>query len=109
MQLSPQELAAAPAGKILVDIRQPDEWRTTGVIEGSHLLSFSGNDIDGWLAELAEVAAPDDDLILVCRTGHRTGILLDFLVGRTPYKKAAHLADGILGWIGAGLPVVEVH
>jgi rhodanese-related sulfurtransferase len=108
MQLDSQELATALPGKILVDIRQPEEWRTTGVIEGSHLLTFTNEDVGGWLEALAEVARPEDDLVLVCRTGHRTGFLLDFLVTRTPYKQAAHLADGILGWISNGLPVVEV-
>jgi len=107
-ELNSAELAAEPAGKILVDIRQPNEWQTTGVIDGCHLLTFTEADIDGWLAELGKVATPDDDLVLVCRTGRRTGILLDFLTSQTPYCRAQHLADGILGWIGNGLPVIFV-
>lgn len=107
-ELTSKELAAQPAGKILVDIRKPEEWRSTGVIAGCYLLTFTDADIDGWLAALARIAAPDDDLVLVCRSGRRTGIILDFLHSQTPYRQAQHLADGILGWIGNGLPVVEV-
>lgn len=106
-EVSSKVLAAEVEGKILVDIRRPEEWRTTGVIEGCHLLTFTETDIDGWLTALAELASPDDDLVLVCRTGHRTGILLEFLRLQTPYRQAKHLADGILGWISDGLPVVE--
>ena len=106
-EVSSNELAAAPEGKILVDIRQPQEWRTTGVIEGCHLLTFPEADVEGWLAELGKIASPDDQLVLVCRTGRRTGILLDFLNSQTPYRRAQHLSDGILGWIGNGLPVVD--
>ena len=105
-QLSAKELAASPAGKILVDIRRPEEWRTTGVIEGSHLLTFDKEDIAGWLTGLTRVASPEDDLVLICRTGTRTGIILDFLHDQTPYRQARHLDGGILDWLGNGLPVV---
>ena len=105
-ELSAKELAASPAGKILVDIRRPEEWRTTGVIEGCHLLTFHKEDIAGWLTGLTRIASPEDDLVLVCRTGTRTGIILDFLYSQTPYDRARHLTGGILDWIGSGLPVV---
>ena len=108
-ELNSKELAAEPNGKILVDIRKPEEWQTTGVIEGCHLLTFTDADIDGWLTALAKIAAPGDELVLVCRIGHRTGIVLDFLHSQTPYHQASHLADGMLGWIGNGLPVVAVE
>ena len=108
-ELNSKELAAEPTGKILVDIRRPEEWQTTGVIEGCHLLTFTDADIDEWLKALAKVATPKDELVLVCRTGHRTGIVLDFLHSQTPYRRAQHLADGILDWIGNGLPVVAVE
>jgi len=108
-ELNSRELAAEPSDKILVDIRRPEEWQATGVIEGCHLLTFTDADIDGWLTALAQVATPKDELVLVCRTGHRTGIVLDFLHSQTPYSRGQHLADGILGWIGNGLPVVAVE
>ena len=103
-----KQLAAAPGGVVLVDIRQPNEWRETGVIAGSHLLTFSGYNIDDWLAELEKLATPQDDLVLVCRSGRRTGILLEFLHERTDYRRSRHLTDGILGWLGNGLAVETV-
>ncbi len=106
--LSADELAAEAEGTIVVDIRRPSEWRTTGVIEGSHLLTFPDADVAGWLADLGKIATPQDRLVLVCRTGHRTGILLEFLYSQTDYRHARHLADGILDWIDNGLPVVAV-
>ena len=106
-EISSTDLAAHRDDKILVDIRKPNEWQTTGVIEGCHLLTFPENDVEGWLAALGQIAKPEDDLVLVCRTGHRTGILLDFLNSQTRYRRAQHLTDGILGWIAEGYPVVE--
>ena len=74
-----KQLAAAPGGVVLVDIRQPNEWRETGVIAGSHLLTFSGDNIDDWLAELADLATPQDELVPVCRSGRRNDMLTEFL------------------------------
>ena len=112
MNLTSTELAATTAEKVLVDIRRAEEWQLTGVIADSHLLTYydaNGNaDVAGWMAALAKIATPEDDLVLVCRSGHRTGIILEFLHTQTPYQQARHLSDGILGWLGNGLPVVSV-
>jgi len=107
--LMPLELASQQDFKILIDIRQPGEWQETGFIEGSHLLSFNGEDANGWLDTVSEFAAPDDQIVLVCRTGRRTRMLLDFLRRRTPYQRVQHLAGGILSWLDAGLPVARTE
>ena len=113
MELTATDLNASRAGKILVDIRRAEEWRLTGVIDGCHRLTFfdkDGNaDLAGWMAALTKIASPENDLVLICRSGHRTGIILDFLHTQTPYRQARHLAGGMHGWIGEGLPVVSVH
>ena len=110
--LTAKELAAKLAEHVLVDIRRPEEWQLTGVIDGSHLLTFydaNGNaDVAGWMTALARISTPEDDLVLICRSGYRTGIILDFLHSQTPYKQAQHLTNGILGWLEHGLLVVSV-
>ena len=111
--LTAKELAAKSADHVLVDIRRPEEWQLTGVIDGSHLLTFydaCGNaDVADWMDELASIATPEDDLVLICRSGYRTGIILDFLHSQTSYKQAQHLTNGILGWLEQGLSVVSVN
>ena len=110
MELTATELAAQTAGKVLVDIRRAEEWQSTGVIAGSHQLTFfdaAGNgDRAGWLGDLVKIATPEDDLVLICRSDHRTGIILEFLHAQTQYRQARHLAGGMLGWLEKGLPVV---
>lgn len=100
-------------GKVLVDIRRAEEWQATGVIEGAHPLTFfdaAGNaDPQGWLQKLAAFARPEDDLVLICRSDHRTGIILNFLHSQTPYKQARHLAGGMLAWFDQDLPTVAVQ
>ena len=112
MEVTAKELSTRLEGTVLVDIRRAGEWHLTGVIPGSHPLTFfdaAGNtDSDAWLRSLAEVASPEDDLVLICRSGHRTGVILGFLRNQTPYSRAQHLAGGILSWLEKGLPVVAV-
>ena len=110
MELTATGLAAQAAGKVLVDIRRAEEWRSTGVITGSHQLTFfdaTGHaDTACWLESLAKVAGPEDDLVLICHSGHRSGIILNFLHAQTPYRQARHLAGGMIAWHEKGLPVV---
>ena len=59
-------------GVPVIDIRTPEEWNKTGVIEGSHLLPFAEArgryDLDAWVALLAAVAAPEEPVALICGT-----------------------------------------
>lgn len=65
---APAELARADV--LLVDIRQPEEWRATGVLPQALLLAHDG-DPEAFLAALR----PHLDgrpVALVCRSGNRT-------------------------------------
>ncbi len=94
----------------VIDIRRPDEWQSTGVIKGSHLLTFFDRkghyDMEKWLAELDKIAGKNDKFILVCRSGNRTGQVSAFLDRKLGYKKVYHLKNGITKWIRAGDKIV---
>jgi len=70
-------------GVPLIDIRTAKEWQETGVIKDSHLITFFNEngevDIYKWLNELELVADKNKPLILICRSGRRTGIVSDYL------------------------------
>ncbi|MCC2113433.1 MAG: FKBP-type peptidyl-prolyl cis-trans isomerase, partial [Hyphomicrobiales bacterium] len=89
-------------GVKIVDIRRPEEWQGTGVIEGSKLITFfdkSGRINPDFMKEFAEIAGPDDEVILICRTGNRTAAVSKFLSERLEYKKINNVKDGITRWI----------
>ncbi len=92
----------------VVDIRRPEEWRTTGVVAGSLLLTFyddQGNcDLQAWLTTMQPLAPPDKPLILICRTGYRTGLIGELLLEQSSYQQLYNVTDGILGWIADGYP-----
>ncbi len=84
-------------GAVLVDVRQPDEWRAGHAPAARHIaLRQLGN-------RLHEIPA-DRPVITVCRSGHRSAMAANIL-DRRGYT-ATNLAGGMTAWATAGLPVV---
>lgn len=90
---------------VLIDVRESDEWRESGVAAPAVLLPLS--DLRGerteWKAFLA--AHQGKELILYCRSGHRAGIAADILK-KEGFKTAN--AGAFKDWTAAGLPVRPV-
>ncbi|PLX36433.1 MAG: peptidylprolyl isomerase [Hyphomicrobiales bacterium] len=102
-----QKLAA---GVKIVDIRRPEEWQQTGVVEGSHLLTVfdkRGRVNPDFLKKLGEIASPDDEVILICRTGNRTEAVSKYLSEKAGYGKIDNVKNGITRWIKEGNPVTK--
>ncbi len=112
-QLNNVQLKHLKAERVpIIDIRRADEWRFSGIIEGSHLLTFfdaRGNyNIDKWLTELNKIVKKNEKFILVCRSGNRTGQVSSFLDKKLGYTQVFHLQRGINAWKKAGEKVVPV-
>ena len=98
-------------GVPVIDVRRPEEWKQTGVVKGSHLLTFFDKqgkyDVNKWMTEFSRIAGQDDTFILICRTGSRTGIISKFLDQKLSYHKVNNVTKGITQWIRKGNPVVK--
>ena len=94
------------SGVPVVDIRTPEEWEATGIIEGSHLLTFfdaQGNyDARAWLSALSAIAAPDEPVAIICHSGGRSDIVTRFLDGQVGYQHVHDVHEGISQWIAEG-------
>ena len=94
----------------LIDIRRPEEWRETGVVAGSRKLTFVdevGRLKPGFLENLTQTVGKDEPVVLICRTGNRTDVLARHLVEQMGYTRVYNVRDGIMGWLGDGLPVTR--
>jgi rhodanese-related sulfurtransferase len=90
------------------DIRRPEEWRQTGVIEGSKLLTFvdaNGRLRPDFIDRFTAAIGQNDPVILICRTGSRTSTLARFLVEQMGYTQVFNVRDGITRWISDDNPV----
>jgi len=93
-------------GTPIIDIRRAEEWKDTGIIKGSHLITFfdeQGNyDLQNWTEKLSKIAGPDQPFILICRSGNRTGKVGHHLDRKLNYSRVHHLAHGIKNWMREG-------
>lgn len=92
----------------LIDIRRPEEWRQTGVVEGSikaTAFNDQGKFLPSFVEMLGRTVQPDEEFVLICRTGNRTAALSNWLATRGGYNKVLNHRDGITDWIGEGRPV----
>ncbi len=97
-------------GVPVVDIRRPDEWSRTGVIEGSHLLTFfdaAGRyDLRAWMSKLAFVAARERPVAILCHSGGRSRAVSRFLDREAGYRRVYDVRGGIAAWIAESRPTV---
>ena len=97
----------------LIDIRRKDEWKSTGIVENSILMTFFDKNgkanTNQWLKELNTIANKNDPVILICRTGRRTVIISKFLSEKVGYRLIYDVTDGITDWIKKGNTVVNPY
>lgn len=93
-------------GVTLVDLRRADEWRSTGVVEGSQLMTFfdaDGNfDAEAWLTQLGSLVEPDTPVILICHSGNRSSIVSRWLSEKVGLERVFNVTDGIVSWKADG-------
>jgi rhodanese-related sulfurtransferase len=99
-------------GAVLVDVRRTEEWQMTGVVVGSHLLTFfdaEGNcQPEQWHEQLNRMIPADLPLVLICRTGYRTTLICEMLLEMCGRDDIYNVTDGIFGWLSEGFPVVPI-
>ncbi|HEY3368853.1 MAG TPA: rhodanese-like domain-containing protein [Symbiobacteriaceae bacterium] len=87
-----RRLRTGPAPR-MVDVREVDEF-VAGHIPGAVNLPLS------CFQSLFRSLSPHEELVLVCRSGNRSGTAQQFL--RTQgFTQTRNLVDGMLGWTGA--------
>jgi rhodanese-related sulfurtransferase len=97
-------------GVPVYDVRRADEWRSTGVVAGSHQLTFvdaQGRLNPEFLPRFSAEVDKDSPVVLICRTGNRTDKLARELIS-LGYTRVYNVRDGITHWLGENYPVVKI-
>ena len=112
-EITPEKLQESiTKGVVIVDIRRADEWKSTGVIEGSHKITFFDQagkyDVNDWLGKFQKlVKDKNQPFVLVCRSANRTGIVGNFLDEKLEYKNIYHLKGGMKAWLADNRKTVK--
>ena len=107
--ISTAQLAAKLENGIkLIDVRRPDEWQQTGVVDGSiesTAFDAEGRFLKSFVEMLEKTVQPEEEFALICRTGNRTAALSNWLATRGGYPNVLNVQDGITQWIREKRPV----
>ena len=90
--------AAVPAGAYLLDVREYEEW-DAGHAPGAVHIPLG--ELGARYTELDR----DQTLYVICRSGHRSAHAAHALAGAG--WDASNVADGMMGWPAAGLPMIS--
>jgi rhodanese-related sulfurtransferase len=102
-QSYPLEITTAQAaekraqGALILDVRQPSEW-VQFHIPGATLIPL------GELPTRLSEVPKDRDIVVVCRTGHRSAQGRDIL-RKAGYTRVTSMAGGVTKWQADGLPI----
>ncbi len=86
-------------GAYLLDVREPSEWNEAHV-EGAVLIPLG--ELSARMGELPT----DKDVLIICRSGNRSGQARD-LLRAAGLNRTTSISGGINAWMSAGLPVVS--
>ena len=94
----------------IVDVRRSSEWKQTGIIPNSILLTFFDKDgnynFDEWYEKLPLEINADNPIILICRSGKRSKVVANMIDEK--FNTIIYNAQsGINSWIGNKLITVE--
>jgi rhodanese-related sulfurtransferase len=84
-------------GAFLLDVREQSEW-TQFHIPGATLIPLG--ELPNRLTEVPK----DKEVVVVCRTGHRSAQGRDILL-KAGYTKVTSMAGGVTQWQSKGLPI----
>jgi len=114
VQISTEQLKQLLASDVtIIDVRTPGEWKQTGVVEGSHLIMFFNEKrqplTEQWMQQTSELISPDQELILICRSGNRSGMIANYLSKQHQFVRVYNVQKGIKDWIAKGNKTLAVE
>jgi rhodanese-related sulfurtransferase len=95
------DVSEVPDGAVLLDVREPDEWRA-GHIDGA--VHVPMNALPQRLAYEPGPLTPDTPIVVICSMGGRSAHVTAWL-NQQGYD-AVNLEGGMLAWAQAGRPML---
>ena len=90
----------------IVDVRTQNEWRSTGIIKGSELISLLDKNnkfiFKNWYRDFNKKLNKDKSVIFICAAGVRSNYISHLVKRRKPDLKIYNLEKGINHWIRSG-------
>ena len=106
-------------GLIVIDVRNKEEWKETGIIQNSILIQMlsSGRTIrKEYISELLTTLGEDKDInvAIICHSGGRSSATVSMLQDKG-YNNIFNISEGMVGngsttgWVNRNLPIIECN
>ena len=99
------------SGVTIIDVRTPAEWKQTGLVDGSVPIMFFNEKrqplTEQWLQQAAEIVTPQDELVLICRSGNRSNMIAHYLSKQHQFVRVYNVQNGIKDWLAKGNKTVK--
>ena len=90
----------------IIDVRTQNEWKSTGIIEGSILISLLDKKnkfiFENWYKDFNKKITKNESIIFVCAVGVRSKFISNLVNKKKPDLKIYNLKKGINNWIRSG-------
>ena len=90
----------------IIDVRTQNEWKSTGIIEGSILISLLDKKnkfiFENWYQDFNKKISKNKSVIFVCALGVRSKYISNLINKKKPDLKIYNLKKGINDWIRSG-------
>ncbi len=83
---------------LLVDVREPDEWRAGHVAGATHIPL-------GTVTSRASALPTDREILVICRTGNRSAMAQERLA-QAGFTNVINIEGGMTAWVEQGYPVI---
>ena len=93
-----EALEKTETGALLVDVREQAEWDESR-IPGAELKPLPN--VNSWYQDLPV----DREIVFYCRTGSRSGQIVQALVDQVEMTNVFNMAGGIVAWAHSELPL----
>lgn len=91
---------------VVIDVRTPKEWQQTGIVKGSIPIMFFDEKrrahTQEWMNQASVYIAPENEVVLICRSGNRSKTIANYLSQQHGYKRVYNVKGGIKQWLRLG-------
>ena len=93
----------------IIDVRTQNEWKSTGIIKGSFLVSLLNKNkkfiFEDWFAMFENNFGKNKSIIFICASGIRSNYISHLVQRKKPDLKIYNLEKGINHWIRSGYKI----
>ena len=97
----------------IIDVRTQNEWKSTGIIKGSFLVSLLNKNkkfiFEDWFAMFENNFGKNKSIIFICASGVRSNYISHLVKNKNPDLIVYNLKKGINYWIRSGYKIQRLN